>query len=151
MCDWPTSWPSASEKFLIHVIFSSSTGKLAKFDEIMGKISAMFLARKKKSITVIVNYELRLILYSNRVKGWGWNIYKFLVERKPPTRILWRHLKWRWKQRKGDYNCALGTQLHVTIPGVASVLMGTTRFLTRRKSLISLKKNIIVWQFKSEL
>lgn len=98
--DWPTNWPSASEKFLIHVIFSSSTGKLAKFDEIMGKISAVFLARKKRSITFIVNYELRLSLYSNRVKGRGWNIYKFLVERKPAKIILWRHLKWRWKERK---------------------------------------------------
>lgn len=26
--------------------------------------------------------------------------------------------------KRRDYNCALGTQLHVTIPGVASVLMG---------------------------
>ena len=67
----------------------------------MGKISAVFLARKKRSITFIVNYELRLSLYSNRVKGRGWNIYKFLVERKPAKRILWRHLKWRWKERKG--------------------------------------------------
>ena len=67
----------------------------------MGKISAVFLARKKRSITFIVNYELRLSLYSNRVKGRGWNIYKFPVERKPAKRILWRHLKWRWKERKG--------------------------------------------------
>lgn len=67
----------------------------------MGKISAVFLARKKRSITFIVNYEVRLSLYSNRVKGRGWNIYKFLVERKPAKRILWRHRKWRWKQRKG--------------------------------------------------
>lgn len=32
---------------LIHAIFSSSVGKLARFDEIIGKTSAVFLARRK--------------------------------------------------------------------------------------------------------
>lgn len=44
-----TSWPSASEKFLIQAMFSSTVGKLAKSDEIMGRISAVFLIKEIKT------------------------------------------------------------------------------------------------------
>jgi len=46
-----TSWPSASEKFLIHAMFSSTVGKLAKSDEIMGKTSTVFLERRIKPLS----------------------------------------------------------------------------------------------------
>ena len=122
----------------------------------MGKISAVFLARKKRSITFIVNYELRLSLYSNRVKGRGWNIYKFLVERKPARRILWRHLKWRWKQRKGRQETWLQLRpwdaitCNNTWRGKRSY--GDNTFPDAKKEPNFFKKKIIiVWQFKSEL
>lgn len=49
----PTNWPSASEKFLIQAIFSSSVGKLAKSDEIMGKTSAVFLEKSEKNVQLL--------------------------------------------------------------------------------------------------
>ena len=119
----------------------------------MGKISAVFLARKKRSITFIVNYELRLSLYSNRVKGRGWNIYKFLVERKPGKRILWRHLKWRWKERKGRQETWLQLRpwdaitCNNTWRGKRSY--GVNTFPDAKKEPNFFKKKIIVWQFKN--
>lgn len=46
-------------KFLIHVIFSSNFGKPARFEEIMGKISAVFLLKtnKIKLLMVIINFH----------------------------------------------------------------------------------------------
>ena len=46
-------------KFLIHVIFSSNFGKSARFEEIMGKISAVFLLKtnKIKLLMVIINFH----------------------------------------------------------------------------------------------
>ena len=120
----------------------------------MGKISAVFLARKKRSITFIVNYELRLSLYSNRVKGRGWNIYKFLVERKPAKRILWRHLKWRWKERKGRQETWLQLRpwdaitCNNTWRGKRSYGVNTFPDAKKEPNFFT-KKNIIVWQFKN--
>lgn len=119
----------------------------------MGKISAVFLARKKRSITFIVNYELRLSLYSNRVKGRGWNIYKFLVERKPAKIILWRHLKWRWKERKDRQETWLQLRpwdaitCNNTWRGKRSY--GVNTFPDAKKEPNFFKKKIIVWQFKN--
>ena len=45
-----TSWPSASEKFLIHAMFSNTVGKLAKSDEIIGRTSAVFLEIRIKPL-----------------------------------------------------------------------------------------------------
>lgn len=120
----------------------------------MGKISAVFLARKKRSITFIVNYELRLSLYSNRVKGRGWNIYKFLVERKPAKRILWRHLKWRWKERKGRQETWLQLRpwdaitCNNTWRGKRSYGVNTFPDAKKEPNFFK-KKKIIVWQFKN--
>ena len=120
----------------------------------MGKISAVFLARKKRSITFIVNYELRLSLYSNRVKGRGWNIYKFLVERKPAKRILWRHLKWRWKERKSRQETWLQLRpwdaitCNNTWRGKLSYGVNTFPDAKKEPNFFK-KKKIIVWQFKN--
>ena len=121
----------------------------------MGKISAVFLARKKRSITFIVNYELRLSLYSNRVKGRGWNIYKFLVERKPAKRILWRHLKWRWKERKGRQETWLQLRpwdaitCNNTWRGKRSYGVNTFPDAKKEPNFFKKKKKKIVWQFKN--
>ena len=53
-----TSWPSAKENFRIHAIFSSNVGKLARFDAIMGKTSAVFLFKPHKKY---INNNLRVL------------------------------------------------------------------------------------------
>ena len=98
----------------------------------MGKISTVFLARKKE------------YYYYSKLQTTTESILQ-LCDRATVTEIytssswrgtlgaLWRHLSGVANRERADkrrnYNRVLGAQLHVTIPGVASILMGTTRSL----------------------
>lgn len=123
-------------KFLIHVIFSSNIGKPARFEEIMGKISAVFLfkSNKIKLLMVFINFHNSYFLYFLTCD----ELHLFLRIHQQEVVVVWRevHPFFQWWLTTGlRYDLTVGIFfLHKDKPSFFSFFSWCEILLTAQKS-----------------